>query len=121
MIKMREDQAGETIVITPSWPGRSWYNLQMVCEVPLLLPCRWDLLSQCLPDKGMLYHADLETLQLMAWKLSGIPLTTRAFLMQLSVQSSLPPVKPLERCTVADGRASLAGVARGVRIPLAHL
>ena len=38
------------------------------------------------------------------------------FLRQLSEQSSLPPVTPLERCTIADVRASLAGVTRGVRI-----
>ena len=66
LIKIREEQAEEAIVITPCWPRRPWYHflLQMACKIPLLLPCRWDLLSQLLPDKGILYHTDLETLQL---------------------------------------------------------
>ena len=34
-------------------------------------------------DKGILYHTDLETLQLTAWKLNGVPSRTKAFLMQL--------------------------------------
>ena len=67
LIKIREDQAEEVIVITHSWLRRSWYHLlfQMACEIPLLLPCRQDLLSQCLPDKGILFHTDLAILQLM--------------------------------------------------------
>ena len=123
LIKIREDQVEEVTVIAPSWLRRSWYHilLQMTCEIPLLLTCRRSLFSQCLPDKGVLYHTDLETLQLMAWKLSSMPYRTRTFLMQLSEGSSLPPMTSLERCTIADGRASLAGVVRGVRIPLAHL
>jgi len=123
LIKIREDQAEEAIVLAPRWPRRSWYHLllQMACEIPLLLPRRRDLLSQHLPDKGVLYHTDLETLQLTAWKLSGKPSRTEVFLKLLSEQSSQPPVTPLERCTIADGRASLAGVAKGIRIPLAHL
>ena len=33
----------------------------MVCEIPFQLPRQRDLLSQCLPNKGVLYHTDLET------------------------------------------------------------
>ena len=36
---------------------------------PLLLPRRRDLMSQHLPDKGVLYHTNLETIQLTAWTL----------------------------------------------------
>ena len=122
LIKIRENQAEEVIVIASSWLRRSWYHLlfQMVCEIPHRLPLWGDFLSQCLPDKGMLYHTDLVTLQLMAWKLSSMPSRTRVFLMQLSKQSSLPPVTPLERCTMANGIA-LLGVAKGVIISFAHL
>ena len=104
LIKIKQDQVEEVIVITPSWPRRSWYHflLQMTCEIPLLLTCRWNLLSQHLPDKSVLCHTDLETLRLMAWKLSGVPSRTRSFLMQLSEQSLLPPMTPLERCTIAE-------------------
>ena len=59
---IREDQAEEVIVITPSWPRRSWCHiLQMVCKIPFRLLCRWDLLSQCVPDKRVLYYTNLET------------------------------------------------------------
>ena len=70
LIRIRENQAQKVIVIAPSCPWRSWYHLllQMACEIPLLLPCRRDL-SQFLPDKGMLYHTDLQTLRLTVWKL----------------------------------------------------
>ena len=68
LIKIREEQAEEAIAVAPCWPRRSWYHLllQMACEIPLLLPRRQDLMSQYLPDKGTLYHTDLETIQLTA-------------------------------------------------------
>ena len=49
----------------PSWLSRSWYHLlQMAYEIPLLLPCRRDILSQCLPNKGTFFHTDLKTIRL---------------------------------------------------------
>ena len=42
----------------------------MACEIPFRLPRRRELLSQCLANKGVLYHTNLDTLQLMACKLS---------------------------------------------------
>ena len=85
LIKIREDQVDKVIVITPSWPRTSWYHLflQMACKIPFHLPCQNDL-SQPLPDKGVLYHTDLETLELMAWKLSSVVSRAKAFQMQLS-------------------------------------
>ena len=77
---------------SPHLPRRSWYHilLQMACEIPLLLPRRRDLLLQCMPDKGPLFHTVLTTLKLTAWKLSGVPSRTRTFQQKLSGQSSLP-------------------------------
>ena len=68
LIKIREDQAEEAIVITPRWPRRPWYHLllHMACEILLLLLCRHDLLSQLVPDNGVPYHIGVETLQLTA-------------------------------------------------------
>ena len=81
LIHIREDKAEEVIVIIPSWLTRSWYHLllQMACKIPLLLPHRRDLLSQCLPDKGTLFHTDLMALKLKVWKPSGMPSRTKAF------------------------------------------
>ena len=42
-------------------PGTT-FSSQMTCEIPLLLTRRRNLLSQCLPDKGVLYYTDLDTL-----------------------------------------------------------
>ena len=82
LVKIRADQVEEGIVITPCWSRRSLYLLlQLACVIPILLPRRQDLLSQHLPEKGVLYHTDLETLQLTVWKLSGATSRTRSFLM----------------------------------------
>ena len=64
----------EVIVMAPTWL-RSWCTLllQMACKIPCLLPINMDLLSGSLQEKGMLFHSDLKTLRLAAWKLSGIP------------------------------------------------
>ena len=106
----------------PTWLRRFWYHLlQMACKIPLLFPGKKDLLSQCLPNKAMLFHADLKTLRLTAWKLSGIPSRVRAFQRQLSKQFLLPLETQLVQCTKAGVRVLLAGVAKGVRIPYARL
>ena len=72
LTKIREDQT-EAIVLVPHWPRQSWFNLlwQMATETPVMLRPQSDLLSQTLVDKGTLYHPDLKTLNLTAWKLSG--------------------------------------------------
>ena len=122
LVKIREDQADKVIIIAHSWLRRSWYHLllQIVCEIPLLLPCRRDLLSH-LPDKGMLFQTDLKTLRLEAWKLSRVPSRIKAFQGPLSRQSLLPLETQLEQCTKAGWKVLLAGVAKGAKIPFAHL
>ena len=62
-MKIMEDQVDEVIVIAHSWPRRSWYHLllQMAYKIHLLVSYKRDLLSQCLHDKGMLFHTDLKT------------------------------------------------------------
>ena len=68
-------QWAEEVLVPPSLPDGM--------REPLLAP-GWDLLSQHLPGKDMLYHTDLETLQLTDRKLSGMPSRTKGFQMQLS-------------------------------------
>ena len=80
------------------------------------------LLSQRLPDKGMLFHTDLKTrlktLRVTAWKLSSIPSRIETFQTQLSRQSLL---LPLEQYTKVGGKVLLAGVAKGAKITFTHL
>ena len=122
LVKIREDQAAdEVIIITPSWPRRSWYHLlQMACKIPLLLPCRRNLLSQCQPDKGTLYHTNLQTLRLTVWKLIGMPSRIRAFQTQLSRLYSLPLEIQLEQC-IGQMRSFVSWCGEGVRIPFVCL
>ena len=121
LIQMREDPVEEVIIIFPILPRKSWYHLlfQMACKIPLLLLRTRELLSQCLPDKGTLFNTELTTLKLMVCKLSGMPSRTRTFKQILS--DSLPLETQLEQSTKAGGKASLAGVVKGVRIPFEHL
>ena len=73
LLKIRADKVQEVIMVTPHWPKRQWFPLllQMATEPPLRLPLRIDLLQQRLVDRGVLYHPDLRTLELTAWRLTG--------------------------------------------------
>ena len=73
--KVQVDGVEEMIVIAPMWPRRSWYILlfKKACDIPCLLPLNMDLLSESLQAKYTLYHLDLKTLRLAAWKLSSKP------------------------------------------------
>ena len=73
LLKLQSDQVEEAIVVAPWWPRRTWFlRLQsMATETPVSLPLSMYLLSQTLPERGTLFHPDLERLGLVAWKLSG--------------------------------------------------
>ena len=60
------------IVFAPHWPKRTWFPLlqSMAVQAPWILPLERDLLSQKLIDKGTLFHSDLRTLRLAAWRLN---------------------------------------------------
>ena len=116
LIKIRNDQADDVIVIAPSWPRRSWYHLllQMACKVPFLLPHRRNFLSQCLPNKGTLYHIQPADPQILtSWKLSSVPSRIKDFQKRLSKLSSLLLETQLEQCIRADRNILLAGMAKG--------
>jgi hypothetical protein len=117
--KVRAERAS-IVMVAPRWPRRPWYTdlLQLSCDVPRLLPIRQDLLSQQLPGKGTLFHEDLQTLHLVAWRLSGVPSVTKDFLTRLS-RSCWPHVDRLRGgFTTPDGRLGSAGVIHGISIPL---
>jgi hypothetical protein len=72
LLKLQADGVEDAIVIAPYWPKRTWFPLlqSMAVEAPWILPVERDLLSQRLPDKGILFHPDLHSLRLAAWRLS---------------------------------------------------
>ena len=122
LIKIMEDQVEEVIVIALSWPRRSWYHLliQIVCEIPFRIPMSMGS-PVTTPARQGCAHTDLETLQLLGWKLSGVPSRIKCFQMQLLLQASLSPMTPHVRCTMEDGNVSLAGVTKGIRFLFARL
>ena len=75
LTKIRDDRVEDAIVVVPHWPKRGWFPLllHMAVETPVMFRLEINLLSQVLQDKGRLYHPDLRSLQLTAWKLSGAP------------------------------------------------
>ena len=77
--KVRKERA-RLILITPNWPVRPWYSviLNMLVEIPLLLPKREDLLSQF-----RVLHPNPQSLDLVAWKISGVNSESEAFRNQL--------------------------------------
>jgi hypothetical protein len=123
LLKIREDRPEAVVLIAPTWPRRSWFHLllQMACEVPLRLPLKLDLLSQTLPQMGTLFHPDLKSLRLAAWKLTGVSSRVQVFRSRLSSQPWQPPDGLLASSTTPDGTRSVAGVVNGVLIPFGHL
>jgi len=73
LCKIRDEGVRRAIVVLPHWPKRLWFNLvtQLAVSPPFPLPLRGDILSQALPDKGVLFHPDFRSLRLTAWLLSG--------------------------------------------------
>ena len=120
--KVMSDRAS-LILVAPQWPRRPWYShlLQLSCEIPRLLPRRFDLLTQTLSERGTLYHGDLATMQLVAWKLSGCVSDVKAFQRKLWTlqrqQSGLPPGESM----MLAGQRGTVGVVNGVTIPLLPL
>jgi hypothetical protein len=115
LIKLRDDQVEEAIVIVPYWPRRPWFPLlmNMACEEPVRLPPRLDLLSQELTERGTLYHPEIRRLHLTAWKLNARPGTRPAFPTRSSRRRSLPNVHLPERSMTPDGLLSVPGALNG--------
>ena len=72
LLKIRDESVEEAILIAPDWPRREWYPLleDMLTE-KLPLQLRIDLLSQVLTNRGTLFHPDLPSQRLAAWRLNG--------------------------------------------------
>ena len=95
LVKVRVDEAKKVIIRAPTWLMMSLYILllQMACKIPCFLSLKIDRLLQSLLVKGTLYHTDLMTLWLAAWKLNGRPSRVLDFQWRLSTQHSLEPVQ----------------------------
>ena len=117
--KVERDECS-LLLIAPVWPRRHWYTqvLSLLCDLPILLPDRHDLLSQ---HRGRVYHPDPKTFQLAAWPLSGRASEREAFLKE---QLNLSPVQsePRQDQCIKDGsRSLLVGAINGTWIRFKRL
>jgi hypothetical protein len=112
--KVEEDKC-KILLIAPVWPRRHWYArlLQLLCESPILLPDKVDLLTQ---HKGKLWHPNPELFKLAAWPLSGVHTDREAFLERLPNSSPMQSETPPEAFTSADSKNLHAGAVRGKKI-----
>ena len=115
--KVRMDRA-RLILIAPRWPMRAWYSLilNMLVEIPLLLPVREDLLAQF-----RVFHPNPAQLSLVAWKISGVPSEHRAFQRTLSARSFSPERPEPWQATMPNGQPLLAGVVSNNWIPIRRM
>ena len=118
LLKVRDEKVEEAILVVPYWPRKPWFPLllQMAVDRPVLFRKRIDLLSQKLAGAGVLYHQDLATLRLAAWKLSGVPGAQRGFPKLSSPQRAQLRDSQPELVTMASGRTSATGALNGASI-----
>jgi hypothetical protein len=104
-------------LIVPRWPNRSWFPLLLscLCEAPLRLPLRDDLLSQ--PLSGRL-HGSLASLGLHACRVSSSLRSQEDFLNRCLRDWPLGINEiPHSGFTTPDGSFTLFGVTNEVPIP----
>ncbi len=109
--KIRQDRARITLV-APCWPTRSWFVtlLELLTELPIVLPARQDLLSQ---HAGQTKHRNVRMLNLHAWRLSGRPLDVKAFQTALPKSSLGVSVPPPPSYMMRSGGPGLIGAING--------
>ena len=73
LTKIMVDRVEAAILVAPYWPKRPWFTTvqELALGPAWILPLRMNLLTQCLTDRGNLFHDDLSSLKLAAWKLSS--------------------------------------------------
>ncbi len=112
-------EEAQVIAIIPWWPRRGWFPkvLQLLCDLPVMLPERDGLLSGV---DGADYP-DLHTLRLAAWRLSGDLSVGAEFRRMLQTLSAPPTGRLREICITPSGSVFVAGAVDGVRIPFIRL
>ncbi|PIK39743.1 hypothetical protein BSL78_23418 [Apostichopus japonicus] len=108
VLRKIRNSKGRFILIAPFWPRRPWFAEipQLLMDVPASLPDKPHLLSQ---RQGTLSHPDIKGLQLVAWKLSGLPYDREVFQRQLPRwQPTLEGERP-QRLTIPACGSSNSG------------
>jgi len=113
-------QKARVVIITPLWASQPWYPtiLGMLEDYPRILPTREDLVI--LPT-GQEFIMNQGVPELVAWPISGNPLHHEEFLQTLQLSSSHLGDQKHSQTTTPCFRNGLAGVYRGIEIPLRDL
>ena len=121
LTKIKRERVPQIILITPLWQSQPWFPvlMEMITEVPLLLPTTKNLL---LDPQGNPHPLLIQGhLQLVAWSVSGQPSRIEAFQRRQS-QFFVPPGEPtLKLPTPVLGRSGLNGASNIISIPFQHL
>lgn len=109
--KLREDTS-VVLLIAPMWPRQSWYPqiLDLLIDIPVKLPLWPDLLSQ---NQNQIFHQNLETLNLVAWKLSNCGTSQKDFLKKLQKLWQLPERLLHTQFMMKDSEYITVGVKTG--------
>ena len=108
------------ILIAPLWPRRPWYPqlLQLLIANPIAIPNVQNLLRQ---PKTKIYHQNPELFNLHAWLISNIAFDQRVFQNELRNYSWRRGGQVLERTTRSISNSTIAGVLKGMSIPIQQL
>ena len=120
-LKEIEMEEGEGIIIVPAWPTQPWYPklMSLLVETPRLLPVTRGTLF--LPSRPSQPHPMEGKLKLIACKLSGNPLRSKAFLQKLPRLSSSRGGKAHLNSTNPTTKNSLTSVIENRLVQFVHL
>jgi hypothetical protein len=119
-----QDSSNRFLAILPRWNHRSWFPLllKLIIDDPIQIPVKENLLSQGIGKKNIKFHLYPETMNLVAWPLSGNTSLREDFMRRLQRRQPNPNGVPLLGCTTTYGRNLLAGWSiEGYRIHLRPL
>ena len=114
--KIRKDKA-EVVMICPYWPSQFWFSdlLEMTSDTPRILLHHQDLLLSC---RGMRYQLiENGSLQLIAWKLSGINTKAWDYRKKLSKFCWRGIIQIRQLHTSQPGNHGLIGIWKNAKIP----
>lgn len=118
--KLAEAEA-EMILVAPCWPNHPWFPLllSLLVDLPLLFPTtNQNLITQ---KGGTIWHRDLNSLHLAAWRVSGDRCRHRAFHQRLLLLQSEQGEGPHLEFTMHDWRSSSFGQPLTLLIPWKRL
>ncbi|XP_044147245.1 uncharacterized protein LOC122935540 [Bufo gargarizans] len=121
MLLQTRRQMAELVVVVPFWGTQAWYPmlLELLVDVPLLLPVRTDLL---LGPLGVPHPLLVDgSLQLLACRISGLPERSREFRRRLDASWITLGLPAPENLTGRLGDLGLTGAWNRTLIPFRRL